>query len=105
MSPSGINIRNHCEVDSECPPGRTKTSVSSHIAPVTSDRIQKGEHQNLPPVHNSPGVLLGWHPAELLDPCNTQCWQQLLMEIGQFNAEVHHWNTIFRQPSLHTSSS
>ena len=79
--------------------------VSSHFAPVTSDRIQKGEHQNLPPVHSGPGVLLGCHQAELLDPCSTQCWQQLLIEIGQFHAEVPHQNIISKQASLQTSTA
>ena len=78
--------------------------VSSHFAPVTSDRIQKGEHWSLPSVHSSPGLLLGCHPAMLLDPCSAWCWQQLLIQIGQFHAGVHHQNIIFRQPSPQTST-
>ena len=77
-----------------------KTSVSSHFAPATSDRIQKEEHQNLLPVHSSPRVLLGCHPDELLDTCIAWCWQQLIVEIGQFHAELHHQNIISGQPLL-----
>ena len=70
---------------------------------MTSDRIQKGDHQNLPLVHSGPGVLLGWHPPVLVDPCSAWCWQQLLIEIGQFHAGVHHLSIISGQPSLQTS--